>query len=174
MSQANIIGQQVFQRCEAWLYAQQQRLEQTYELSRCEWEISLPQGRITYFQRQQVVAQAQMVVLGSYHLRKGTWVWAWANPSCDPQHIITPEQVSGLTRAMGWGWLTTAVVPVFQRPDLWQDQVLRPNHDHINRTAVARIVSMAAYQVGGSGVHFARQRDVLVCTALTQVYRPVG
>lgn len=174
MSQANIIGQQVFQRCEAWLYAQQQALEQTYQISRCAWELSLLDGHITYFRGQQVVAQAQIVVLGSYHLRKGTWMWAWANPSCQQPHTITPEQMSGLTRAMGWGWLTTSVVPVFQRPALWQDQGARPSHDHINRTAVARIVSMATYQVGGNGVHFARQRDVLVCTALTQVYRPVG
>lgn len=174
MSQANKVGQQVFQRCEEWLRGQQQQLEQAYQISHCAWELSLPHGRITYFKGQQVVAQAQVVVLGSYHLRKGTWMWPWANPSCDQQHIITAEQVSGLTRAMGWSWLTTSVVPVFQRPVLWQDQVARPSHDHINRTAVARIVSMAAYQVGGAGVHFARQREVLVCTALTQVYRPVG
>jgi hypothetical protein len=174
MSQAHIIEQQVFQRCEEWLYGQQQQIEEAYQISQCQWELSLSHGRITYFQQRQVVAEAQIVMLGSYHLRKGTWVWAWANPSFAACHTITPAQVSGLTRAMGWGWLATSVVPVFQRPALWRDQVTSPSQDHINRTAVARLVSMAAYQVGGSGVHFARQRDVLACTALTHVYRPVG
>lgn len=174
MSQADNIVYAVFHQCQIWLRGQQRGLERAYRISRCQWEMSFSHGHITYSHQQQIIARARFVVLGSYHLHKGTWMWGWANPSLDQRHVITPDHVSGLTQALGWGWLTTPVVPVFQRPLLWQDQVFRPNHEHINRTAVARLVSTAAYQVGGCGVHFAYKHNVLACTALTEVYRPVN
>jgi hypothetical protein len=158
-------------QCQQWLTQQQQQLEATYQLAGCQWEIQQDTGTITYWRERRAVAVARVVMLGSYHIPKSTWMWAWANPSVNTTYALPEQQMMAISKVLAMRQLVAPVIAVAQTPVLWRDQ----QHDQANagRVAVARLVSVAAYQIRGDGVHFFRTRHGIGAAALQHVYRPV-
>ena len=158
-------------QCQQWLTHQQRSLESTYHLAGCQWEMQQDTGTITYWRQRRTVAVARLVMLGSYHVAKATWMWAWANPSVNTAYALPEQQMTAISKVLAMHQLAAPVIAVPHTPVLWRDQ--QRDHADVGRVAVARLVSVATYQSRGDGVHFFRTRHGIGAAALQHVYRPV-
>jgi hypothetical protein len=167
---------EVMEFCQTWLRGQQQGLDAQYGLSRCDWQLSQDDKLVTYRRHGTVVAVAPFTMIGSFCAHNGTWLWAWANPAIHREVTMDQQQTLACMQQVGMTYLAQPVLYVNEFPSLWQDEELHPTYyPQRMHTAVGRLVSMAAYSLGGVGVQYYinRAQHVMGWVVLNHVYLPV-
>lgn len=161
--------------CQMWLRGQQQGLEAQYGLSHCDWYLSQSDKLVTYRRHGSVVAVATFTMIGSFCAHNGTWLWAWANPVIHREVTMNQQQTLACVQRVGMTHLAQPVLNVPTIPSLWQDQTYITHYNQQMRTAVARLVSLAAYGLGGVGVqcYVNYPQNVIGWAVLNHVYVPV-
>lgn len=161
--------------CQTWLRGQQQGLDAQYELSRCDWQLSQVDKVVTYRRHGTVVAVAPFTMIGSFCAHNGTWLWAWANPAIHREVTMNQQQTLACVQQVGMTNLAQPVLQVNELSGLWQDQSQVTHYAQRVHTAVGRLVSMAAYSLGGVGVQYYVNpaQKVIGWVVLNHVYLPV-
>lgn len=165
----------VMEFCQTWLRGQQHGLDAQYGLSRCDWQLSQVDKTVTYRRHGTVVAVAPFTMIGSFCAHNGTWLWAWANPAIHRDVTMNQQQTLACMQQVGMANLAQPILHVNEFPDLWQDQGHVSPYAQQVHTAVGRLVSMAAYSLGGVGVqcYVNPAHKVIGWVVLTHVYVPV-
>ena len=79
----------------------------TWHIGKASWSVDQDEGTIVFDTPNGMQAIAPVQIIGTYDTRRGTWLWAWDNPSVVPALAAHAKQVQGYGRAQGFEILTT-------------------------------------------------------------------
>ncbi|NBU63880.1 MAG: hypothetical protein EBS29_05185 [Chloroflexia bacterium] len=175
MDGARVGAAEMMEFCHTWLRGQQQGLDAQYGLSHCEWQLSQDDKLVTYRRHGSVVAVAPFTMIGSFCAHNGTWLWAWANPAIHRDITMNQQQTVACMQQIGMTHLARPVIQVDSVPSLWQGRVHAAAYEQRMQTAILRLVSIAAYSLGGMGVqsYVNHAQRVMGWVVLNHVYLPV-
>lgn len=137
-----------------YLNERQDSLEREFKLSsraRPAWDQRT--GKLTFSDSGKVVLEADVQFVGSLSKTKGTWMWAWANPSVQDRVKTGAETVRGYGRQYGVARLTEREWPA-KPDDAW------------------KMTALAARILNARGAYRTEDGDGITYLVLTALRRP--
>jgi hypothetical protein len=82
--------------------------DEAWHIGEADWSVDQDEGTIVFDAPDRLRAVAPVQIIGTYNTQRGTWLWAWDNPSVAPALAADAQRVQAYGRQQGFEILTTA------------------------------------------------------------------
>jgi hypothetical protein len=81
--------------------------DESWHIGESAWSVDQDEGTIVFDSPHGLQAIAPVQIIGTYDTQRGTWMWAWDNPSVAPALAVDAQRVQAYGRQQGFEILTT-------------------------------------------------------------------